>query len=94
MVITQLITVSLGPVTVWLTMTKNEGAAIKAAVLGFVTLITVAYISIPEYGAVGGALSFSSGLLVTQLVMLAYVATRVKVDSSIFGLRYLFSQRK
>lgn len=94
MVITQLITVSLGPVTIWLTMTNNEVAAIKAAVVGFIFLVALSVVLIPGSGATGGALSFSTGLIVTQLLMLWFVMKKVQVDSSILGLRYLVISSK
>lgn len=94
MVAVQLLTVALGPVNAWLVMTKNEKSAIKSSTLGLLVLILVALITIPRYGAFGGAISFSSGLLVTQLLMLGFVVSKVGINPSIGGLRLLISHDK
>jgi O-antigen/teichoic acid export membrane protein len=82
----QAATVLLGPVAVWLTMSKREGIALFTASAGLGVLIILAFWLIPAYGSVGAALAYAGGLLTTQLLMLSQIWRLHRIDPTIFGL--------
>lgn len=73
LVAAQLIFSALGSAGPILAMTGNERVIILAQVVGLVMLVVSAVLLIPRYGAIGGAISATAGLLTMKILLVAIV---------------------
>lgn len=70
-----------GSVGFLLTMTGHERSSVFGHVLAVLINLTLCYLLIPTYGAVGAALATAAGILVWNFVFFIMVIKRVKITS-------------
>jgi len=70
-----------------LSMTDRPAFAVGALFAGAVLNVVASYLLIPHYGAVGGAVGTSAGLMLSNFLMVLRIYTTMGIDSTAIGAR-------
>jgi O-antigen/teichoic acid export membrane protein len=74
-----------GPSINLLIMTRNEAAALRAAVLGGLIMIGIALLLVPDQGATGMAIASAIGAVTTTVALAVSVKRHLGFDPTILG---------
>jgi O-antigen/teichoic acid export membrane protein len=67
-------------------MTDRPGFAVAALFAGAAMNVAASYLLIPHYGAMGGAIATSAGLVLSNLLMVLRIYGKMGIDSTAIGL--------
>jgi O-antigen/teichoic acid export membrane protein len=69
-----------------LSMTDRPGFAVAALTAGALLTLSASYLLVPTYGAVGGAVAVSAGLVLSNLMMVVRIRASIGIDSTAIGI--------
>jgi O-antigen/teichoic acid export membrane protein len=85
------LSILLGPVTLLMVMTKHERAAATATGGSLVLNLVLSAILIPIWGVTGAAIATATSKLVASAVMTVWVASKLRLNSTVFANSRVFA---
>lgn len=86
MVFSQLFHVSMGSVSLWLMMSKNEKYALVVHAISLLVTILISVLLIPKLGSVGGGIATASGMIFTNLLLAFAVIKVLGFNPTCYGM--------
>jgi len=87
LIIGALVVTAVGAVGTFLTMTGHQNIVLRFAIIALIINLTLAFVLIPKYGLIGGAISATFSSIVFHVSQWGYIFFKVKLDPSVLGWR-------